>query len=200
MPILLNKLLEHAMTNLNEVDWSQLPQPEDDGAVSHLLGAKLKSVGLPATDGLEVDLSTLTGTTVVYIYPMTGRPDTPLPDGWDGIPGARGCTPQSCAFRNHHADLKAVGVDRLYGLSTQSTEYQAEAADRMHLPFALLSDADHKFGKAMNLPVFDADCMKLLKRITIIVRDGKVIKTFYPVFPPDKNADDVINWLKSEVN
>jgi peroxiredoxin len=194
----LNELLEHVMTNLNEVDWSQLPQPEDDGAVSHLTGAKLKKVGLPATDGMEVDLSTLTGTTVIYIYPMTGRPDTPLPDGWDGIPGARGCTPQSCAFRDHYADLKAVGVDHLYGLSKQTTDYQAEAADRMHLPFALLSDADHAFGKAMNLPMFEADGMKLLKRLTMIVRDGTVIQTFYPVFPPDRNADDVIDWLKSD--
>jgi len=186
------------MTNLNEVDWSQLPQPEDDGAVSHLTGANLKAVELPTTGGLKVDLSTLTGTTVVYIYPMTGRPDTSLPDGWDEIPGARGCTPQSCAFRDHHADLKAVGVDHLYGLSTQSTEYQTEAADRMHLPFALLSDVNHEFGKAMNLPVFEADGVKLLKRITMIIRNGRVIKTFYPVFPPDRNADDVIEWLKAE--
>ena len=185
------------MTNLNEVDWSKLPQPKDDGAVSHLTGAQLKNVGLPATDGIKVDLTTLIGTTVVYIYPMTSRPDKPIPDGWDGRPGARGCTPQSCAFRDHYADLKAVGVDHLYGLSTQSTEYQAEAADRMHLPFTLLSDADHKFGEAMNLPVFEVDGMKLLKRLTLIVRDGTVIKTFYPVFPPDRNADAVIDWLKS---
>ena len=188
------------MKNLNEVDWSQLPKPEDDGAVLHLTGARLKSISLRDTDGQDVDISTLTGTSVIYVYPMTGRPDTALPDGWDGIPGARGCTPQSCAFRDHYADLKAVGVDHLYGLSTQQTDYQAEAADRMHLPFSLLSDADHKFGTAEKLPMFEADGMELLKRITMIIRDGEVIKTFYPVFPPDRNADDVINWLKSENN
>jgi peroxiredoxin len=186
------------MSNLNEVDWSQLPQPEDDGAVSHLKGAKLVKVGLLATDGQEVDLSALNGTTVVYIYPMTGRPDSPLPDGWDGIPGARGCTPQSCAFRDHYADLKSLGVDHLYGLSTQTTDYQTEAADRMHLPFTLLSDASHAFGKEMNLPTFESDGMKLLKRLTMIIRDGIVIQTFYPVFPPDRNANDVIAWLRSE--
>lgn len=198
--MLLNKLLEHVMTNLNKVNWSQLPQPKDDGAVSHLTGAQLKNVKLPATDGFKIDLSTLTGTTVVYVYPMTGQPDTPLPDGWDEIPGARGCTPQSCAFRDHYANLKNVGVDQLYGLSTQSTKYQAEAADRMHLPFAILSDADHEFSKAMNLPLFEADGMKLLKRLTMIIRDGTVIKTFYPVFPPDRNANEVIDWLKSDKN
>lgn len=185
------------MTNLNEVDWSQLPKPEDDGAVSHLTGATLAQVKLSATDRSEVILSDLVGTTIIYIYPMTGRPDTPLPDGWDGIPGARGCTPQSCAFRDHYADLKLLGVDHLFGLSTQTTDYQSEAADRMHLPFTLLSDADHKFGDAMNLPTFEADGLRLLKRLTMILRDGKVVKTFYPVFPPDRNADDVIAWLKS---
>ena len=190
-------ILENIMTNLNEVDWSQLPQPEDDGAVSHLAGATLAKVKLLATDRSEVILSDLAGTTIVYIYPMTGRPDSPLPDGWDGIPGARGCTPQSCAFRDHYADLKVLGVDHLFGLSTQTTDYQSEAVDRMHLPFALLSDADHKFGEAMNLPTFETDGLKLLKRLTMIVRDGKIVKTFYPVFPPDRNADDVIAWLKS---
>uniref|UniRef100_UPI004047697F peroxiredoxin n=1 Tax=Yoonia sp. TaxID=2212373 RepID=UPI004047697F len=185
------------MTNLNEVDWSQLPQPEEDGAVSHLAGATLAKVKLLATDRSEVILSDLAGITIVYIYPMTGRPDMPLPDGWDGIPGARGCTPQSCAFRDHYADLKALGVDHLFGLSTQTTDYQSEAVDRMHLPFALLSDADHRFGEAMNLPTFETDGLKLLKRLTMIVRDGKIVKTFYPVFPPDRNAADVIAWLKS---
>lgn len=185
------------MSNLNEVDWSQLPQPENDGAVDHLQNAKLAEVALLATDGQKVDLSALAGITIVYIYPMTGRPDTPLPDGWDGIPGARGCTPQSCSFRDHFADLKAVGVDHLYGLSTQTTDYQSEAADRMHLPFPLLSDANHSFGKAMNLPIFEVDGKILLKRLTMIVRDGLVIKTFYPVFPPDRNAADVVNWLET---
>lgn len=188
------------MGNLNEVDWSQLPQPEDDGAAAHLTGMAVASVVLPATDGSAVDLAALGGTTVLYVYPMTGRPDAPLPDGWDGIPGARGCTPQSCAFRDHHAELKSLGVDHLYGLSTQTTAYQAEAAERMHLPFALLSDADHGFGQAMRLPTFEADGMTLLKRLTMVVREGHVAKSFYPVFPPDRNAQDVMDWLRPEEN
>lgn len=187
-----------AVVNLNEVDWSTLPRPEDDGAADHLEGAALASVALPATDGSRVDLSALPGTTVVYVYPMTGRPDVPLPDGWDGIPGARGCTPQSCAFRDHHADLTALGVDQLYGLSTQTTDYQAEAAARMHLPFPLLSDADHAFGDAMRLPSFETGGMRFLKRLAMVVRHGTVVRTFYPVFPPDRNPQDVIDWLRAE--
>ena len=184
------------MVNLNEVDWSQLPQPEDDGACAHLTGMSLCKVQLPATDGVHVDLSALSGTTVLYIYPMTGRPDQSLPDGWDEIPGARGCTPQSCSFRDHFAELKALGVDQIYGLSTQTTEYQREAAERMHLPFPLLSDAKLEFAAAMRLPTFDVDGMVLLKRMTMIVRDATIRKVFYPVFPPDRNAADVIVWLK----
>lgn len=184
------------MVNLNEVDWSQLPQPEDDGACAHLTGMSLCKAQLPATDGAHVDLPALSGTTVLYIYPMTGRPDQTLPQGWNEIPGARGCTPQSCSFRDHYADLKALAVDHLYGLSTQTTEYQREAAERMHLPFPLLSDAKLEFAKAMRLPTFDVDGMVLLKRMTMIVRDATIRKVFYPVFPPDQNAADVIAWLK----
>ncbi|MGR3484751.1 MAG: peroxiredoxin [Paracoccaceae bacterium] len=186
------------MTNLNEVDWSTLPPPEDDGGADHLKGMALAPVALRATDGACVDLSSLAGTTVVYVYPMTGRPDVLLPDGWDDIPGARGCTPQSCAFRDHHAELTALEVDRLYSLSTQTTEYQAEAATRMHLPFLLLSDADHAFGDAMHLPTFETAGMRLLKRLAMVIRDGTVIRAFYPVFPPDRNARDVIDWLRAE--
>ncbi|MEM6423440.1 MAG: peroxiredoxin, partial [Pseudomonadota bacterium] len=135
------------------------------------------------------------GTTVVYAYPMTGRPDTPLPEGWDGIPGARGCTPQSCAFRDHFAELQALGVGHLFGLSTQSTDYQAEAAARLHLPFALLSDASLGFARAMRLPLFEVAGMTLMKRLTLILRDGVVVRSFYPVFPPDRSAGDVLAWL-----
>ncbi len=184
------------MVNLNEVDWSQLPQPQDDNACAHLTGMSLCKVRLPATDGSPVDLPALSGTTVLYIYPMTGRPDRSLPDGWDDIPGARGCTPQSCSFRDHFADLKALGVDHLYGLSTQTTDYQHEAVERMHLPFPLLSDAKLEFAKAMRLPTFDVDGMVLLKRMTMIVQDAAIRKVFYPVFPPDRNAADVMAWLK----
>lgn len=186
------------MVNLNEVDWSQLPRPENDGAAKHLTGLALQPAKLPATDGSEVDLAGLQGLVVLYIYPMTGRPDMPLPDGWDSIPGARGCTPQSCAFRDHYAELKTLGVNHLFGLSTQTTEYQAEAAERMHLPFPLLSDADLTFATALRLPTFEVEGMTLLKRMALVLMDGKIVKTFYPVFPPDRNADDVVEWLKAQ--
>lgn len=180
------------------MDWSQLPKPQDDGAAAHLTGLKLDPVTLQATNGSLVDLASLEGRVVLYIYPMTGRPDVPLPDGWDGIPGARGCTPQSCAFRDHYADLKALGVAHLFGLSTQTTEYQSEAAKRMHLPFLLLSDGSLKFAKAHKLPTFEVDGMTLLKRMALVVDNGKIMKAFYPVFPPDRNASDVIDWLEAQ--
>ena len=172
-----------------------LPVPQDDGACNHLTGIKLSSLALCSTRGRRVDLSTLTGTTVVYIYPRTGRPDQELPTGWNAIPGARGCTPQSCAFRDHHQELKALGVSELFGLSTQGTAYQQEAAERLHLPFELLSDKKLKFAQALRLPMFEIDGMRLIKRITLIARDGRIEKVFYPVFPPDRNADEVIEWL-----
>ena len=174
---------------------NDLPIPQDDGACNHLAGAKLPSITLRSTRDRMVDLSRLTGATVVYIYPRTGRPDQELPTGWNAIPGARGCTPQSCAFRDHYQELKELGVTELFGLSTQDTAYQQEAAERLHLPFELLSDEKLEFTKALRLPVFDVDGMKLIKRITLIVRDGKIAKVFYPVFPPDRNADEVIEWL-----
>ncbi len=133
---------------------------------------------------------------MVYVYPRTGRPDQPIPAGWDEIPGARGCTPQSCAFRDHHAELQALDA-RVFGLSTQDTAYQTEAVERLHLPFPLLSDADLAFGRALNLPTFEVDDMGLLKRVTLIVRDGRVDYLFYPVFPPDQNAAKVIAWLSA---
>jgi peroxiredoxin len=172
-----------------------LPIPQDDGACNHLTGMKLPSLELASTRGRRVDLSTLTGTTVVYIYPRTGRLDQELPTGWNAIPGARGCTPQSCAFRDHHQEVKALGVSDLFGLSTQDPAYQQEAAERLHLPFELLSDENLEFAQALRLPIFEVDGMKLIKRITLIARDGRIVKVFYPVFPPDRNADEVIEWL-----
>ncbi len=183
------------MTNLAEVDWSKIPAPEDDRAASHLVGSRLPSFRLPATNGDEIDLSKIHGRCVVYAYPMTGRPVSPPPDGWNMLPGARGCTPQSCAFRDHALELKNVGAEQLYGLSTQTTEYQSEAVERLHLPFPLLSDKDLSMTNAMRLPTFEVEGMTLLKRLTMIVRDGKIEHIFYPVFPPDRNAMDVINWL-----
>ena len=184
------------MTNLSESP-ADLPVPVDDGACDHLTGSRLPDVSLPSTKGGQVSLSTLTGLTVVYIYPMTGRPGTPLPDGWDDIPGARGCTPQACSFRDHHSELKQLGAE-VYGLSTQSISYQLEAAERLNLPFALLSDEDLRFAEALELPTMEVDGMTLIKRITLISNDGRITKVFYPVFPPDQSADEVIKYLTSK--
>ena len=184
-------------TNLNEVDWSQLPVPESDDGASHLEGMSLPSLSLPSTSGEVVDLSQLQGTAVVFAYPMTGRPDVALPEGWDMIPGARGCTPQACTFRDVHQELRDAGTDHLFGLSAQATDYQKEAAERLHLPFSLLSDELGLLRTALNLPVMEVEGMTLLKRLTMICVDGKIEKVFYPVFPPDQNPADVQNWLKN---
>ncbi|WP_420860879.1 peroxiredoxin [Algirhabdus cladophorae] len=183
--------------NLNQVDWSKIPAPDDDGSAAHLEGMTLPNVALAVSKGGMVDLGALQGCVVLYIYPRTGRPDQDLPKGWDMIPGARGCTPQSCAFRDHFTELQALGVDHLYGLSTQDTDYQAEAAHRMHLPFALLSDLDLTFADALSLPRFETDGMTLLNRMTLIAREGAIEKVFYPVFPPDQNAQDVADYLRA---
>jgi peroxiredoxin (alkyl hydroperoxide reductase subunit C) len=178
-------------------DWSTIPSPLDDGAAGHLLGARIPAIPLRATNGEDVDLSAIRGRVVVYVYPRTGRPGVANPDGWDMIPGARGCTPQSCAFRDHFAELKALGVDRLFGLSTQDPDYQREAANRLHLPFPLLSDEDLSLTRAMALPTFTAAGMTLLKRLTLVIGDATVEHVFYPVFPPDRNAGKVIEWLRT---
>jgi peroxiredoxin len=173
-----------------------LPVPQDDGGARHLPRMKIADIALAATDGTAVNLARLPGRTVLYIYPRTGVPGVELPEGWDLIPGARGCTPQSCGFRDHFAELKAVGVAQLYGLSTQDTAYQREAAERLHLPFAILSDAELKFTKAMRLPTFVTSGMTLLNRMALVIDDGVIVKTFYPVFPPDRNAQDVLDWVR----
>lgn len=183
---------------MSDVDWSLIPAPADDGKAAHLEGKNLPGVTLQATDGPSVTLSDLDGLVVFYVYPMTGRPDRDLPDGWDQIPGARGCTPQSCAFRDHFVELQEWGVDGLYGVSTQSQDYQQEAAERLHLPFPLLSDADRALGKALDLPGLEAAGEHLHKRLTMIVRDGVIAKVFYPVFPPDQDAANVIDWLRKD--
>jgi peroxiredoxin len=172
-----------------------LPVPQDDGAARHLTGLQLPPVSLPSTAGGAVDLSGLPGRTVVYIYPRTGVPGENPPDGWDAIPGARGCTPQSCSFRDHFAELRRLGVAHLYGISTQETDYQREAVERLHLPFPILSDADLKLTRALGLPTFSVAGMTLLKRIVLVFDDGVVGKVFYPVFPPDRSAAEVVGWL-----
>jgi len=159
---------------------------------------RLPSLPLGSTTGEPVDLSALTGTTVVYCYPRTGRPDKDPPEGWDEIPGARGCTPQSCAFRDHHAELRARGA-RVFGLSTQSTDYQREAAERLHLPFALVSDEGLEFAGALHLPTFEAGGMTLIKRLTLIVEDGRIEEVFYPVFPPGEDAERAVGWLSERI-
>ncbi len=177
---------------------ADIPVPQDDGAARHLAGTKLPDLPLPATRGGAFNLSIIAGRTVLYIYPRTGVPGVELPPGWDDIPGARGCTPQSCGFRDHFAELKELGVDHVFGLSTQDTAYQREAAERLHLPFPILSDAELKFTQALKLPTFSTAGMTLLKRMALVVDDGVITKVFYPVFPPDKNAADVVAWLRAK--
>jgi peroxiredoxin len=171
-----------------------LPVPVDDGACAHLPGMRVPSVPLSSTANREVNLAALHGRTVVYCYPRTGSPDADPPAGWDDIPGARGCTPQSCAFRDHYREIRAFGAD-VFGLSTQDTDYQREVVERLHLPFEILSDADLRFTTALKLPTFTVAGMTLFRRLTLVLRDGVVEHVFYPVFPPDANADEVLRWL-----
>ena len=171
-----------------------LPRPIDDGACDHLIGMKLPDIDLLATDGSVVNLSAQKRKTVVYCYPMTGKPGIPLPEGWDEIPGARGCTPQSCSFRDHHSELSALGAD-VFGLSAQDTEYQREMVERLHLPFLVLSDANFKFCELMRLPTFEVNGMRLLKRVTMIAENNTIMKVHYPIFPSDSDAPWVIEQL-----
>ena len=177
---------------------ADLPVPPDDGAAAHLEGSGLPDIALPATDGSSVRLATLSGRTVVYAYPRTGEPGKANPDGWDAIPGARGCTPQSCAFRDHADELRRLGVDHLFGLSTQAVPYQQEVAARLHLPFPLLSDAGLALARAARLPTFEVAGMVLMRRLTMVLDGGLITKVFYPVFPPDRSAEEVIAWLRAE--
>jgi peroxiredoxin len=176
---------------------SDLPVPQDDGAAGHLPGTAMPPLVLRDTNGTEVALDQLgPGRTVIYLYPMSGRPGVDLPDGWDAIPGARGCTPEACAFRDHHAELQAAGARAVYGLSSQSTEYQAELAARLHLPFSILSDPDLALAEALDLPTFEADGERLFSRLTLVVDDGRIEHAFYPIFPPDEHAAEVLRWLR----
>ena len=174
-----------------------LPEPEDDGAARHLPGLRLPHLTLPGTDAADVALDALPdGRTVLYLYPLTGVPGGDLPDGWDAIPGARGCTPESCGFRDHHADLRAAGAAAVFGLSSQDTAYQAELAERLALPFAVLSDPELRLAAALDLPTFTAGGQRLYKRLTLIVAGGAIEHVFYPVFPPDGHAAEVLAWLR----
>lgn len=171
-----------------------LPKPEEDGACDHLPGMEVPSIALPSTSGRSVEISSLPGKTVLYVYPMTGRPGRELPEGWNDIPGARGCTPESCAFRDLHAEFRSFGA-RVFGMSAQSTDYQREAVERLGLQYELLSDEDMNFTNALRLPTFEVEGNALIKRLTLIIRGSKVEKVFYPVFPPDEHPAEVLEWL-----
>jgi peroxiredoxin len=174
---------------------ADLPVPVDDGACAHLTGRILPDLQLQSTDGTRVSIARLEGRTVLYYYPRTGQPGQPLPTGWDDIPGARGCTPQACGFRDHFQDLTKAGVRQVFGMSTQDSEYQREAVGRLHLPFPLLSDKELVLANALELPTFEVDGMTLVKRLTLIVDGNRITKVFYPVFPPDRSAEDTLHWL-----
>ncbi|MGW6500635.1 MerR family transcriptional regulator [Nonomuraea angiospora] len=176
---------------------ADLPVPEDDGAAAHLPGMKAPHLEFQGTDGATICLDALgAGRTVIYIYPLTGRPGTDLPDGWDSIPGARGCTPEACGFRDHHQDLLAAGAAGVFGLSSQDTDYQREVVERLHLPFQMLSDPARSLGQALDLPTFEAGGRTLYKRLTLILRDDAIEHVFYPIFPPNEHAAQVLAWLR----
>jgi peroxiredoxin len=175
-----------------------LPAPVDDGAADHLVGVEVPAIPLASTSGGDVDLrATAEGTLVLYIYPRTGRPGEALPEGWDDIPGARGCTPQSCEFRDHFGELQELGADVL-GMSAQPLADQVEFAERVGLPYPILSDPQLELGDALTLPTFEVAGMRLYRRLTLIARAGRIVEAFYPVFPPDRNAGDVIEWLRGD--
>jgi peroxiredoxin len=174
-----------------------LPIPEDDGAADHLIGMTLPEVRLPSTLGETVDLAELSrGLLVTYVYPRTGTPGQPSPTGWDDIPGARGCTPQSCAYRDSLSEFTSLGA-AVVGISTQSPDEQREFAEREHIPFPLLSDSSLRLHDALHLPTFEVEEMILYRRLTFVAEDSKITMAFYPVFPPDHNAADVLAWLAS---
>ena len=186
-----------AQKDLHNVDWSRIPVPVDDGGARHLIGMVMPDVALAATNGTRISLANRPGRIVVFGYPRTGRPGEigPVAD-WDMIPGARGCTPQTCAFRDLAADLKAAGAREIYGLSTQDAGYQQELANRLHLPFPILSDETLELTWALNLPTMQVAGMTLIRRLALVIKDGRIAKVFYPVFPPDRNAGDVLVYLQ----
>ena len=173
-----------------------LPVPEDDGAADHLPGAVLPSLRLARAGDGELDLAdAATGTLVAFVYPRTGAPGIALPPGWDDIPGARGCTPQSCAFRDLHGELSRLGAT-VVGISAMDPDEQAGFVERERIPYPLLNDRALRLAEALALPTFEAGGMRLYKRITLVAREGRIVKVFYPVFPPDRNAAEVADWLR----
>ncbi|MCI0541340.1 MAG: peroxiredoxin [Verrucomicrobiales bacterium] len=175
---------------------ANLPIPGDDGACNHLRGQRLPDLPLMSTSGNQVNLRQRPGLAVLYAYPLTGRPGVPLPPGWDEIPGARGCTPESCSFRDLHGEIRQLGAE-VFGLGTQSTDYQREVHQRLHLPFDLLSDEALAFTDALSLPTFTVASRRLLRRVTLIASSGVIERVFYPIFPPDKHPNHVVSCLKT---
>lgn len=175
---------------------ADLPRPIDDGGADNLVGLEVPDVMLPATMGGPISLARLKGRSIVFAYPRTGEPGRDNPDGWDAIPGARGCTPQACGFRDLFAELRSLGATHVFGLSTQDESYQREMAERLHLPFPVLSDHGLAFARALDLPTMSVAGMTLLKRLTLVIDDGRITYVFYPVFPPDRSAEDVVQWLR----
>lgn len=187
---------EDLMTDFTNLP-ADVPVPEDDGAADHLPGRTMPSLALRSTGDATVSLDALgAGRTVLYVYPLTGRPGTDLPEGWDSIPGARGCTPETCGFRDHYQELLAAGAVQVFGLSTQDTDYQHEVVERLDLPFEMLSDPDRTLARALDLPTFQVSGLTLYKRLTLIVRDDVIEHVFYPIFPPNEHADQVLTWLR----
>lgn len=175
---------------------NDLPVPKDDGACVHLEGMSVPSIELRSTDDRFVDLSVeAKNPTVIFFYPKTGEPTKPAPPDWDLIPGARGCTPQSCGFRDIYSEFQENGF-KVYGASSQTSEYQKEFVSRNHIPFEILSDADFLLTDEIKLPTFTYDGVRLIKRLALVLNKGRIEKVFYPVFPPDKNAKTVLNWIK----
>jgi peroxiredoxin len=184
------------MTNYNQLP-PDLPIPIDDGATNHLIGMTLPNISLKSIRGDSINLRSIRGNAVIYCYPMTGQPNVPLPEGWDQIPGARGCTPQSCSFRDHYQELQALGAEVIV-LSVQTSDYQKEMTDRLHLPFPVVSDSNYEFQKAMNMPTFVAAGMILLKRVTLLAKNGVIKAVHYPIFPSDSDPAWVIDYLKRQ--
>ena len=186
------------INNLSKLP-KNLPVPEDDGLASHLVGSKMPSVPLLSTSGEWIDLSKIEGWTMVYCYPLTGRPDESLPEGWDQIPGARGCTAEACAFSDYHQDFQHMGVT-VFGVSTQASDYQSEMVNRLHLPFDVLSDSNLNLVNALKLPTMQVNNLTLIKRLTMIVHSSVIRHVNYPVFPPDQEPINVMSWLRVNAN
>lgn len=185
------------VTDLSQIP-ADLPVPEDDGAADHLAGSPAPHLSLPSTSKKTVTLDELgPGRSVLYVYPLTGRPDVDLPEGWDTIPGARGCSAEACGFRDHHDELLDAGASRVFGVSAQDSGYQQEVVARLRLPFALLSDTELRLVRELNLPTFQAGGRTLFKRLTLVIADGVIEHAFYPVFPPNEHAQQVLTWLRS---